>query len=192
MDRVPGYPMRPGLRIGFGIALGAAALALGGCGGGSDGKSDQTRTADRPISRPPPPTVVAHRLGPGHVEPGRQSLPARPCSTIGRDGTTTIPIFSESGPCARVSPGERLAFLNDTGIGPGHEGAVTIRVSVGDYKLRIAPQGKGLVRAPVETYLGRGSHGVRVAGAPGPTVLLLPPDCAIRPPVAPGEELCFR
>jgi hypothetical protein len=181
--------MRAGLRIGFGIALGAVALALGGCGGGS---GDQAQTLKAPISRPTPPTVVAHRLGPARVEPGEQSLPARPCSTIGRDGTTTIPIFSEAGPCARVSPGERLAFVNETGIGPGHEGAVTIRVSVGDYQLRLAPQGKGLVRAPVETYLGRGSHPVRTAGAPGATVLLLPPDCAIRPPVKPGEELCFR
>lgn len=182
--------MRAGLRIGFGIALGTAALALASCGGGT---GDQTRPADRPISRPStPPTVVAHRLGPRRVERGRQSLPARPCSTIGRDGTTTIPIFSESGPCARVSPGERLAFVNDTGIGPGHEGAATITVSVGDYELRIDPQGRGLVRAPVETYLGRGSHRVRVAGAPGATVLLLPPDCAIRPPASPGEELCFR
>jgi hypothetical protein len=184
--------MRAGLRIGLGIALGAAALALGSCGGDAGGTTDQAGTTERPISRPPPPTVVARRLGPTRVEPGRQSLPARPCSTIGRDGTTTIPIFSESGPCARVSPGERLAFVNETGIGPRHAGAVTIRVSIGNYELRIAPQGKGLVRPPVETYLGRGSHRVRTAGAPGATVLLLPPDCAIRPPAEPGEELCFR
>jgi hypothetical protein len=37
--------MRSGLRIGYrGIALVAAAMALGGCGGGSGGATDQVRT----------------------------------------------------------------------------------------------------------------------------------------------------
>ena len=77
-------------------------------------------------------------------------------------------------------------------IGPHHDGAAAIRVLVGDYELWIGPHESGLIPAPVETYLGRGSHRVRIAGAPATTILLLPPVCAMRPPVAPGEELCFR
>jgi hypothetical protein len=136
--------------------------------------------------------VIGHRLGPARVEPGGQSLPASPCGTLGKGGTTTVHIFPESAHCARVAPGERLLFVNDTGIGPQHAEAAAIRILVGNYELWLGPDEEGLVSAPVETYLGRGSHRVRVAGAPGPTILLLPRVCAIRPPVAPGEELCFR
>jgi hypothetical protein len=137
-------------------------------------------------------TVVGHRLGPARVEPGKQALPASPCGTVGENGTTTVHIFPEAAHCARVGPGERLLFVNDTGIGPQHEEAAAVRVLVGDYELWIGPHEHGLIPAPVETYLGRGSHRVRIAGAPGATILLLPPVCAMRPPVAPGEELCFR
>lgn len=148
----------------------------------------ETATARPPARR----TVVGHRLVSARVEPGEQLLPASPCGTFGRNGTTTVHIFSDTGHCVRVGPGERLLFVNDTGIGPQHAGAAAVRVLVGDYELWIRPHGSGLIPAPVETYLGRGSHQVRIAGAPGATILLLPPVCAMRPPVAPGEELCFR
>jgi hypothetical protein len=137
-------------------------------------------------------TVIGHRLGPARVEPGDQSLPASPCGKLGKNGTTTVHIFPESAHCARVAPGERLLFVNDTGIGPQHAEAAAIRILVGDYELWLGPDEEGLISAPVETYLGRGSHRVRIAGAPGAMILLLPPVCAIHPPVAPGEELCFR
>jgi len=142
--------------------------------------------------RPPARRTVGHRLGPARIEPGVQRLPARPCQAFGRDGTTTVYIFSDVGPCARVGPGERLLFVNETGIGPQHAGAAAIRILIGDYELWIRPHESGLIPAAVKTYLGRGSHRVRIAGAPGATILLLPPVCAIRPPVASGEELCFR
>jgi len=144
-------------------------------------------------SRPPiPSTVAGHRLGPTRVEQGTQRLPASPCATVGEDGTTEVHLFSDAPHCIRGGPVERLLFVNDTGIGPQHAGAAAVRVLVGDYELWIEPRGSGLIRAPVETYLGRGSHPVRVAGAPGATVLVLPPVCAMHPPTAPGEELCFR
>lgn len=183
--------MRSGQRIGFGgVALVAAMLALLGCGGGSDdtGAQEPTRAQEPPPLR----VVVAHRIGARRVEPGEQHLPARPCSQIGSNGTATVYLYSDNGPCVRVKPGERLRFVNDTGIGPQHEGATTVGVQVGDYELRIEPRGSGLVPAPVESYLGRGAHRVQTAGARGATILLLPPVCAVRPPAAPGEELCFR
>jgi hypothetical protein len=181
--------MRPKSRIGFGgIGLVATMLALCGCGGGSD-SIDARDTAASP---PPPRTVVGHRVGPARVEPGGQALPASPCYEFGRNGTTAVHLFSDAPHCTRVAPGERLLFVNDTGIWPQHSAATTVRVRVGDYELRIRPGGSGLIPAPVETYLGRGSHLVRTAGARGATILLLPRVCAVRPPVAPGEELCFR
>jgi hypothetical protein len=154
------------------------------------------REAEGEPERQPSPgagrTVIGHRLGPARVDPGDQSLPASPCEPFGENGTTTVHIFPESTHCARVAPGERLLFVNDTGIGPQHAEAAAIRILVGDYELWLGPDEEGLIPAAVETYLGRGSHPVRVAGAPGPAVLLLPRVCAIRPPAAPGEELCFR
>jgi hypothetical protein len=152
----------------------------------------------KPVNEPAPPRrprarrTVGRRLGPARVEPGGQGLPASPCGTFSRSETTTIRIHSDAGSCARVAPGDRLRFVNDTGIGPQYAGAAAVRVLVGDYELWLGPHQYGLIRAPVETYLGRGSHPVRVAGAPGWTVLLLPPVCAMHPPAAPGEELCFR
>jgi hypothetical protein len=187
--------MRTELRIGSGgFAVVAAVLTIVGCGGGSDGAigTGGETVREAAARSPAPQTVVGHRLGPARVEPGRQSLPASPCATFGRHGTTEVHIFSDAPHCTRVGPGERLLFVNDTGIGPQHAGATAIRVRVGNYAVRIEPRGKGLIPAPVATYLGRGSHLVQTAGGRGATILVLPPDCAIRPPAAPGEELCFR
>jgi hypothetical protein len=183
--------MRPKSRIGIGgIGLVATTLALHGCGGGSNSRDARSTAASPPP--PPPRTVVGHRVGPARVEPGRQALPASPCYEFARNGKTAVHLFSDAPHCTRVAPGERLLFVNDTGIGPQHSGATTVWVRVGDYELRIRPGGSGLIPAPVETYLGRGSHLVRTAGARGATILLLPRVCAVRPPAAPGEELCFR
>lgn len=135
-------------------------------------------------------TVVAHRLGPPRVEPGEQALPASPCQAYGENGTTTIYIYPDAGGCARVAPGERLRVANETGIG-SPAAAVGVRVLLGDYELWLGPDQEGLIPAPVETYLGRGSHQARAAGGIGGTVLLLPRVCAVRPPAKPGEELCF-
>ena len=145
---------------------------LCGCGGGSDTTAAEGAALPQ---QPPPKPVVARRIGAPRVEPGEQLLPARPCNRLGENGTTTVVLYSDNGPCVRVEPGERLRFLNDTGIGPRHEGERTIRVRVGDYQLRIEPRGSGLVPAPVESYLGRGAHRVSTAGGRGATVLLLPP-----------------
>jgi len=155
-------------------------------------------TRGRPVRRPEPPApagrqgiAVAHRLGPARVEPGEQGLPASPCSTMSRD-PRPVNIYSDAPICARVTPGQRLLFVNDTGIGPHRSGAVAVRVRIGAYEVWIGPNQEGLIRAPVRSYLGRGSHRVRIAGAPGDTLLVLPRVCAVRPPAAPGEELCFR
>jgi hypothetical protein len=155
----------------------------------AEGKpGDETAAAPPPAQR----TVVGRRLGSARVEPGKQLLPASPCGTFGRNGTTTVHIFSDTGHCLRVRPGERLLFVNDTGIGPRHTGAAAVRVLIGGYELWIEPRGRGLIPAAVKTYLGRGSHPVRIAGAPGATILVLPAVCAMRSPAAPGEEPCFR
>jgi hypothetical protein len=140
--------------------------------------------------RRPTATAIAHRIGPPRVEPGEQALPASPCQAYGRNGTTTLYIWPDSPGCARVVPGERLWVANETGIGGGGAG-VAVRVRLGDWELWLAPGQEGLIPAPVQTYLGRGSHSVQAASGLGPTVLLLPRVCAIRPPAKPGEELCL-
>jgi hypothetical protein len=148
------------------------------------------KPAHKPLL-PPEPTVVAHRIGPPRVEPGEQGLPASPCSPYGKNRTTTVYIYPETSGCARVAPGERLRVANLTGIGSPAE-AVAVRVFVGDYELWLGPHQEGVIPAPVQTYFGRGTHSVHAVGGIGPTVLLLPRVCAIRPPAKPGEELCFR
>jgi hypothetical protein len=141
--------------------------------------------------RPPTGTAIAHRIGPPRVEPGVHAHPASPCQAYGKNGTTILYIWPDSPGCAQVAPGERLRVANDTGIG-GAAG-VAVRAQLGDWELWLAPGQEGLIPAPVQTYLGRGTHAVRAAGGIGPTVLLLPRGgCAIRPPAKPGEELCFR
>jgi hypothetical protein len=158
---------------------------------------DALREAEgKPVHEPsfpasPAHTVVGHRVGPARVEPGKQALPASPCSPYGKNGTTTIYIWPDAGGCARVAPGERLRVANKTGIG-SPAAAVAVRVQLGDYELWLGPDQESLIPAPVEAYLGRGSHSVRAAGGLGGTVLLLPRVCAVRPPAKPGEELCFR
>jgi hypothetical protein len=142
-------------------------------------------------SLPPEPTVVGHRLGPPRIEPGSPAMPASPCQAYGKNGTTTIYVYPDSPGCARVAPGERLRVANDTGIG-GPTEAVGVRVRVGDYQLWLGPHQVGLIPAPVQTYLGRGTHQVQAVGGIGPVVLLLPKACAVRPPARPGEELCFH
>jgi hypothetical protein len=141
--------------------------------------------------RRPTATAIAHRIGPPRVEPGVHAHPASPCQAYGKNGTTTVYIYPDSPGCAQVAPGERLRVANDTGIG-GAAG-VAVRAQLGDWELWLAPGQEGLIPAPVQTYLGRGTHAVRAAGGIGPTVFLLPKGgCAIRPPAKPGEELCFR
>jgi hypothetical protein len=180
--------MRLVIRIAlFGTAMAAAAATLGGCGGGSG----EATTPVHVPSLPPEPTAIAHRIGPPRIEPGDQALPASPCQAYGKNGTTTIYIYPDSPGCARVAPGERLRVANDTGIG-GFTGAVGVRVRVGDYEMWLGPHQEGLIPAPVQTYLGRGTHSAHTVGGIGPTVLLLPRVCAVRPPAKPGEELCFR
>ncbi len=140
----------------------------------------------------PTATAIAHRIGPPQVEPGVQAHPASPCQSYGKNGTTTLYVWPDSPGCAQVAPGERLRVANMTGIGSLAAG-VAVRVQLGDWELWLAPGQAGLIPAPVETYLGRGTHAVRAAGGLGPTVFLLPRGgCAIRPPAKPGEELCFR
>jgi hypothetical protein len=153
----------------------------------AEGKSVPEPTA------PPAPrgVAVAHRLGPPRVEPGEQVLPASPCQAYGKNGTTTIYIWPDAPGCARVAPRERLRVANKTGIGSPAAG-VAVRVLVGDYELWLGPGQEGVIPVPVETYFGRGTHSVGAIGGLGPTVLLLPRVCAIRPPAKPGEELCFR
>lgn len=142
--------------------------------------------------RRPTGTAIAHRIGPPRVEPGEQALPASPCQAYGKSETTTLYVWPDSPGCARVAPGERLRVANKTGIG-GPAAGVAVRVQLGDWELWLAPGQEGVIPAPVQTYLGRGTHSARAAGGLGPTVLLLPKGgCAIRPPAKPGEELCFR
>jgi hypothetical protein len=142
--------------------------------------------------RRPTAIAIAHRIGPPRVEPGVPAHPASPCQAYGKNRTTTLYIWPDSPGCAQVAPGERLRVANMTGIGSLAAG-VALRVQLGDGELWLAPGQAGLIPAPVETYLGRGTHAVRAAGGLGPTVFLLPRGgCAIRPPAKPGEELCFR
>lgn len=143
------------------------------------------------LPRRPARIAIAHRIGPPRIESGEQALPASPCSAYGKNGTTTLYIWPDSPGCARVAPGERLRVANMTGAGSPAVG-VSVRILVGDWELWLAPNQVGVIPAPVQTFLGRGTHSVRAEGGLGPTVLLLPKVCAIRPPAKPGEELCFR
>jgi hypothetical protein len=140
-------------------------------------------------ARPAPGGIaVGHRVGPERVEPGEEVevLSASPCPNDGVNGTTTFPINSDVGACVQVAPGGRLSFVNY-----GEDG-VPVQVRVGGYELWLGPGQRGTIPAPARSYLGRGGHPVRVAGAFGGTIYVLNPGCVLRPErLKPGEELCF-
>jgi hypothetical protein len=147
----------------------------------------------KPVPEAPSPPrpqgiAVGHRIGPGRIEPGEEVevLSASPCPNDGVNGTTTFPINSDVGACAQVAPGGRLSFVNYD------EDGVPVQVRVGDYELWLGPGQRGTIPAPARSYLGRGGHPVRVAGALGGTIYVLKPGCVLRPErLKPGEELCF-
>jgi hypothetical protein len=141
--------------------------------------------------RPPPkrPLAIGHRIGPARVEPGEEVLPASPCSPNGENGIARVPLYPESNGCVRVTPGERLLIVNETGIGSG--GGNAVLATAGDYEVWLGRGQDGLIRAPVGSYLGNGAHEVGAAGAIGNTILVLPKKCAMRAPAATGEQLCF-
>jgi hypothetical protein len=141
----------------------------------------------------PPPAgrrgiVLAHRVGPARIEPGEEGHPASPCSTINHD-PRPVYVYPDSGICARLTPGQRLLVVNATGI--GGSAAVAIRVRIGNYEVWIGPRQRGLIPAPVGTYLGHGSHSMDVVGGLGDTILVLPKNCDVRRSAAPGEKNCF-
>ena len=143
---------------------------------------------EAPAPRSPRGIAVAHRIGPARIEPGEEVevLSARPCPNNGVHGTTTFPINSDVGACAQVAPGGRLSFVNYD------EDGVPVQVRVGDYELWLGPGRRGTIPGPARSYLGRGGHPVRVAGALGGTIYVLNPGCVLRPELLkPGEELCF-
>jgi hypothetical protein len=149
----------------------------------------------RPVHRPeaPPPAgrrgiVVGYRVGPARIEPGQEGHPASPCSTINHD-PRPVYVYPDSPICARLTPRQRLLVVNATGI--GGSAAVAIRVQIGDYEVWIGPDQRGLIPAPIGTYLGHGSHLMHVVGGLGDTILVLPKNCGVRRTTAPDEKNCF-
>lgn len=92
--------------------------------------------------------------------------------------------------CLRVPPRDRILFVNTTG-GPYQRHQEVVRIRVGDWRVRLGPHQFALIPAPVGSYLGRGFHRLGASGAPAPSILVLPEDCALGRP-EPGKALCFR
>jgi hypothetical protein len=136
-----------------------------------------------PLPPRPQGKAITHRIGPARVEPGGPVAFAQPCPNAGENGTTSIGIWNDVPHCAKVWRGGRLSFANFTWN--------PVLVRVGDWELWLAPAQGGTIPAAAETYLGRGAHSYRAEGGLGGTVDMIPPDCVVRPPLKPGEELCF-
>jgi hypothetical protein len=169
------------------LALGAA-----GCGGGSGRTSTVTETVTIAAPSPVQKLVIARRDPEAvrHREAGAHESPAD-CRKVKGGRVKTILLRSESTSCFQVAPGDRLLFVNSTGIGPRHEEPDEVHVSVGGWEARIEVGQSALFPKAVGDYLGIGLHsGYTNATVQRPSILVLPEGCAVKDPRA-GESLCF-
>jgi hypothetical protein len=177
------------------LALASAALlllALVGCGSSTKTvtRTDRIvagiRIAGKNVGR-------VHRVGAPRAPLGTESLGASPCSPAEPERRVQTMYLNSDVPsprCLRVPPRDRLLFVNATG-GPYQRNQGVVRVRVGDWRVRLGPHQFVVIPAPVGSYLGRGFHSLGGSGAPAPSVLVLPEDCALGRP-EPGQALCFR
>jgi Protein of unknown function (DUF4232) len=179
------------------IAAGAIlAAAVAGCGGG-------TKTVEKTVTTeivPPAQNLsLAHQTVEGlpRREPGAHGQSASGCTREVGGRVKTLHVYPDAGNCIRIRPRDRLLFVNSTGSGPDETGAREVVVTLGRYEARIEPGRSAIFAAPASSYLALGWHQVKVRGAPAPSVLVLPEGCALpdtglgRPPLPPGEGLCF-
>lgn len=174
-----------------------AIVALCGCGSGSGSTGQKAPSSARKtksarassqgwIKGPINGTTAARRLpsSPGR-EPGIPSLPAAPCSPTAPGLATVYLLPDVPAPrCLRVTPSQRIRFVNRSGAFRQKPTAVAIRV--GGYTARIAPNHAALFTAPVGAYLALGSHKVDVRGAPAPGLVVVAERCAGRGQIDPG------
>jgi hypothetical protein len=178
------------------IAAGAILAAVAaGCGGG-------TKTVERTVTVevvPPAQNLTLAHQNPElpRREPGAPGQSASGCTRESGGRVKTLHVYPDVGNCIRIEPSDRLLFVNSTGNGPKELGAREVVVTLGRYEARIDPGRSAIFAAPVISYLALGLHQVKVRGGPGPEVLVLPEGCALpnhglsRPPLPPGEGLCF-
>jgi hypothetical protein len=173
------------------------ALVAVGCGGGaSTVQKTVTAAAQSPVQN----LVLAHRIPEApRLEPGEHLQSASGCSQVGGGRVKTIYVWPDAEHCIRVTPGDRLLFVNFTGFGPDQRDANPVELSLGGYEARIGLGQSALFEAPAGSYLARGLHRTNThADAPAPSVMVLPEGCAIPnhglgrgAPLPPGEGLCF-
>lgn len=170
-----------------------ALLALSGAGCGVGGG---TRTVVRTVTTPAKPP--AQRLSLAHRDPEAPRIEPghRPHNEVGcvepRGGRIkTVYLRAEGETCVRVSPRDRLLFVNAVDVGPGGAEPEPVEVDAGPYSAYAPTDGSALFGPPVGTYLAPGSHRVETgADAIAPRVLVLPEGCQVSD-TRPGESLCF-
>jgi hypothetical protein len=182
------------MRVVGAIATVLAVLtaALVGCGGGSGGTTTVVRTVTTPANPPGHRLSLAHRdPEAARVEPGHRSHSEAGCVEPRGGRVKTVYLRSEGETCVRVAPRDRLLFVNEVGVGRGHEEPEPVEVDAGPYSAYAPTEGSALFPAPVGSYLGPGLHRVETgAGATAPWVLVLPEGCRVKD-TRPGESLCF-
>jgi hypothetical protein len=180
------------------IAISAfLALAAVGCGGGA---SIAQKTVTVGVRAPVQNLVLAHRTPEGpQIEPGEHIQSASGCSQVGGGRVKTIYVWPDAEHCIRVTPDDRLLFVNFTGTGPERREANEVVITLGGYEARVGPGQSAFFPAPAGSYLARGLHRTNThADAPAPSVMVLPDGCAIPnhglgrgASLQPGEGLCF-
>jgi Protein of unknown function (DUF4232) len=172
--------------------VGMLALGVAGCGGGSGGRTTVTETITTAAPAPVQKLVIGHR-DPAAVhgrEAGADEGPAD-CRKVKGGRVKTILLRSETASCFQVAPRDQLLFVNSTGIGPTHEEAEEVQVSVGGWEATVEVGQSALFPKPVGDYLGIGLHsGYTNGNVQRPSILVLPEGCAVSDPRA-GESLCF-
>jgi hypothetical protein len=166
------------------------ALLATGCGAGTT-TVQRTVTVTTQAPRAPQSLIYARRTLEGARRELGERVSPRGCAQAPGGRVKTVHVYSVISTCVRVSPRDRLLFINSTGIGRDHREPNPVEISLGAYSAFIGIGQSALFPAPAGSYLRLGLHEADTsASAQQPSVLVLPEGCAIEDP-KPGEGLCF-
>jgi hypothetical protein len=109
----------------------SALLVFGavGCGGAA---STARKTVSVGVRAPVQNLVLAHRTPEGpRIEAGGHIQSAGGCSQVRGGRVKTIYLWPDAGHCIRITPNDRLLFVNFTDTGPEHREASEVVITLG-------------------------------------------------------------
>jgi hypothetical protein len=180
-DRAVRHPGAMARRPAAAFALAACLVAVAaGCGSGGSSSSGPTVSAratpqrSEPragASKAPPPTVrVARAKSVSGIEQAEGSAPAAGVCPESSKPVMSVDLHPDtpSPRCVVLHPDQRLRIVNLTNSWRGK--ASVVRIDFAGFRTKLAPGHAAILDAPAGSYLGTGTHGLALEGAPAPQV----------------------